>query len=78
MLVICNKANHPDCPKCGTHDQPHKPKGFFISDFESIPCTQWGECFGSHGEMVFESVRCVNIKSKTGRKICEDLGYDVD
>ena len=73
MLLICNKANHPDCPKCMYHRAPHHR---YCDGLEC--CTEYGECYGNHGEMVFESVRCVSIKSKTGRKICEDLGYEVD
>lgn len=73
MLVICNKANHPDCPKCNFHCVPHHK---YCDGLEC--CTEYGECQDGEGNVAFKAVRCVNIRSKTGRKICEDLGYEVD
>lgn len=66
---ICNKASDKKCPipKGCTHAFPHSK--IYVS--ENYICTKIGECyFGDNGKTM--KIKCVNINSKTGKKVLED------
>lgn len=68
-IVICEKADHPKCPEC-EHNEPH----------ESQECGTYLGCFDGEqtDEVVFKSVRCISVESKTGKKIISNLNYKKD